>query len=188
LVSLKNVPLVSVPVFDVVTVTVQTVPTAGVIAADQTICYSGDPAAFTSTTNGTGSSTISYIWQSSTNNSTWSTIASQTGATYDVPSGLTTSTYYKRYTVSTLNLVACQSVDATTAVLVTVQSTPTAGSIGTAQTICSGGDPAAFTSGTDGTGAGTISYIWQLSTDNATWTLINGANSSKYDAPSGLKV
>ncbi|MBP6372854.1 MAG: proprotein convertase P-domain-containing protein [Flavobacterium sp.] len=98
--------------------------TAGSIGAAQTICSGGDPAAFTST-DGTGSGTITYRWESNTNLSTpsWSTIASQTAATYDVPSGLTTTTQYRRITISTLNSVACESA-ATAAVQVTVNARP----------------------------------------------------------------
>jgi hypothetical protein len=95
--------------------------------------------------DGTGAGTITYIWQSSLNNSTFSDIASATASTYDVPNGLTATTYYRRITVSTLNGVACQSV-ASNVLTVTVQSVPTAGSIAASQTICYNGDPAAFTS------------------------------------------
>ena len=169
------------------TVTVQSVPTAGSIGSDQTICNGGDPAAFTSSTDGTGDGLISYQWQSSINNSTYTNISGAVSSTYDVPSGLTVTTYYRRITVSTLNGVACQSV-ATNVITVTVQSVPTAGIIATAQTICNGGDPALFTSTTNGTGSGVISYKWQSSTDNATFTDIAGATASTYDAPSGLTV
>ena len=150
-----------------VSVNVNTV-TAGAIGTSQTICSGGDPAAFTSTTAGTGSGTITYRWESSVSPfSSWSTVAGQTNATYNVPSGLTTTTQYRRITISTLNGVACESA-ATATVQVTVQSVPNAGSIASAQTICSGGDPAAFTSATAGTGSGTITYRWESNTNPTT--------------------
>jgi hypothetical protein len=170
-------------------VTVQTVPVAGSISGDQTICNGGDPASFSSTAPGTGDGTISYRWESSVSPfSSWSTIVGATSATYDPPSGLTATTRYRRYTVSTLNSVACEST-ATSAVEVTVQGGPTAGAISGAQTICNGGDPAAFTSTTAGTGSGTISYRWESSVSPFTsWSAISGATSATYDAPAGLTV
>ena len=171
-------------------VTVQTVPTAGAIAAAQTICSSGDPVAFTSTTAGTGDGTITYRWESAiSTSSTWSTISGATGATYDAPAGLTATTRYRRITISTLNSVACES-PATASVEVTVQSVPNAGAIAAAQTICSGGDPVAFTSTTAGTGDGTITYRWETNTNLTTpsWTTISGQAGDTYDVPAGLTV
>jgi len=167
------------------TVTVQSVPTAGTISADQTICNGGDPVAFTSI-DGTGSGTITYRWESNTNLSTpsWGNIGIAT-ATYDVPSGLTATTQYRRITISTQNTVACESVP-TAIVQVTVQSVPTAGTISGDQTICSGGDPDAFTS-IDGTGSGIITYRWESNTNLSTpsWGPI-GITAATYDVPSGL--
>ena len=83
---------------------------------------------------GTGDGTISYQWQSSTTSAVagFSDIGSATSATYDAPAGLTVTTWYRRITVSTLNSLACQSA-ATTAVQVTVQTIPAAGTIAAAQ-------------------------------------------------------
>ncbi|RYE18781.1 MAG: hypothetical protein EOP51_21230, partial [Sphingobacteriales bacterium] len=73
-------------------------------------------------------------------------------------------------------------------VLVTVNSV-LPGAVTGSQTICSGGDPAAFTS-TAATGAGTITYQWQSNTTGCTgvWADIAGATSANYDAPSGLNI
>lgn len=63
---------------------------------------------------------------------------------------------------------------------------PTAGAILGNQTICTGGNPAAFTSPTAGTGTG-ISYRWESSLSPfTTWVPISAANAATYDAPSGL--
>jgi hypothetical protein len=168
-------------------VSVQSVPTAGAINNAQTICNAGDPAAFTSTTGGTGSSTITYRWESSVSPFTvWSTIGGASSATYDAPSGLTATTQYRRVTISTLNSVACES-SATSPVQITVQTAPTAGAITGAQTICNGGDPAVLGTNTDGTGAGTITYRWESSVSPfSVWSTIGGASSNTYDPPSGL--
>ena len=184
--TVGGVPCESLPTA-FITVTVQSTPASGTIAANQTICNGGDPAAFTSTTAGTGSGTISYRWENSVSPfSVWNTIAGQTGATYDVPSGLAVTTEYRRITISTLNSVACESVPAAF-VTVTVQSTPTAGAIAADQTICNGGNPAAFTSTSAGTGSGAITYRWEKSVSPfITWTTIAGQTASTYDAPTGL--
>jgi hypothetical protein len=170
-------------------VTVNLLPTSGSIAAAQTICIGGDPAAFGSTVGGTGSGSLFYRWEIAVSPfSSWSTITGASSATYDAPSGLTVTTQYRRATIATLNGVTCES-GTTAPIQVTVQSVPNAGAIATAQTICSGGDPAAITSTTAGTGDGAITYLWE-STDSpfTSWSTISGANSAAYDAPSGLTV
>jgi uncharacterized repeat protein (TIGR01451 family) len=110
-----------------------------------------------------------------------------TSATYDVPSGLSTTTYFRRVATSTLNTVACNATS--NCVTVTV-NTITAGTIGSDQTICSGGDPAAFTSTADATGTGTITYQWQSSTTDCTtgFSDIALATAATYDVPTGLST
>ncbi|PKP29514.1 MAG: hypothetical protein CVU00_15245, partial [Bacteroidetes bacterium HGW-Bacteroidetes-17] len=162
------------------TVTINVV-TPGAIAADQTICYGGDPATITSTTAGTGLGNISYRWESSISPfSTWNPIAGATGPTYDPPTGLTETTQYRRITVSDYN-GGCES-DPTTAITVTVQSAPTAGSIAADQYICFGGIPDPLTSIENGTGDGTITYRWERSVAPFTvWTTIAGITTSGYN-------
>ncbi|MFN5441938.1 MAG: beta strand repeat-containing protein, partial [Flavobacteriia bacterium] len=80
---------------------------------------------------------------------------------------------------------------ATTSATITQPAVPTAGVIAGTQTICSGGDPVAFTSTTAGTTtipSSTLSYIWQENTNLTTpsWTTIAGATSATYDVPAGL--
>ncbi len=107
------------PATDPVTITLQTEPIAGTIAADQSICAGDDPAAFTSTESGSGDGSISYIWQfRNTSNPLWTTISGATAETYDSPA-LTETTEFQRITVSTLNGVDCES-DPTPAVTVTI--------------------------------------------------------------------
>ena len=76
-------------------------PTSGgTIAGTQTICYNGDPTAFTSSALPSGQTgTLEYKWQSSTTSpgtSGFSDISGATATTYDAPSGLTQTTWYKR--------------------------------------------------------------------------------------------
>ncbi|MFG6687304.1 hypothetical protein ACGK9U_12020, partial [Mariniflexile sp. HNIBRBA6329] len=72
--------------------------------------------------------------------------------------------------------------------IINIQAVPSAGTISGVQTICDGGDPAAFTS-TVGTGSGTITYRWESATSPfSTWNTIGGATAATYDAPSGLNA
>uniref|UniRef100_UPI00054D721F beta strand repeat-containing protein n=1 Tax=Flavobacterium succinicans TaxID=29536 RepID=UPI00054D721F len=142
-------------------------PTAGAISKDEIICNSGNPAAFTSTTDGTGFGTISYRWESSVSPfSTWNTISGATLATYDAPTGLTATTQYRRITVSTLNGVDCESA-AAAFVTVTVNALPVVAAIaGGATTVCVGATTAAFTNTTAG----------------GTWTIANGTGTATINA------
>ena len=72
----------------------------GTISGNQSICSGGDPAVFASTVLPSGGSggTITYQWQSATTNTeaSFSDISGATSATYDPPTGLTSTTYYRR--------------------------------------------------------------------------------------------
>jgi gliding motility-associated-like protein len=71
---------------------------------------------------------------------------------------------------------------------VPVPGAPTPGSIGSAQTLCAGGTPAPLTStAAAGAGTGQYSYQWQISSNNTTWTDINGANAPGY-APGAVST
>src|SRR5687767_7377808 len=76
--------------------------TGGTVAADQTICSGGDPATFTETAASTGTDPLTYQWQSSTTDCTnnFTNIGGATSKTYDPPSGLSTTTYYRRVTTA----------------------------------------------------------------------------------------
>ncbi len=69
-------------------------------------------------------------------------------------------------------------------IVVTFQK-PDPGAISGNQTVCSGGNPVAFTSTTAATGSGTISYQWQSSTTSTTagFSNISGATGATYSAP-----
>jgi hypothetical protein len=157
----------------------------GTISGNQTICSGGDPALFTSSDPGSGSGALTYQWQSSTDNVDFSDIDGATSETYDPPSGLTVTTYYKRITTDETP----ESFDSNV-ITVTVQSVPASGSIvTTTQTICNGGDPAEIASSTEGTGSGTITYRWESSVSPFdVWNTIGGASSASYDPPAGLTV
>src|SRR6185503_5217667 len=126
----------------------------------QTICSGGDPAAFTQSVASTGSGALTYQWQSSTTSCAagFSDIGGATAITYDPPAGLAVTTFYRRVTTSTLNAVPCTANS--NCITVTVNSV-TGGTVAADQTICSGGDPAAFTESVAATGSGALTYQWQ---------------------------
>ncbi|HMK24792.1 MAG TPA: T9SS type A sorting domain-containing protein [Chitinophagaceae bacterium] len=171
-----------------ITVTVNDV-TGGTVGSDQTVCSSGDPAAFTQSVASTGSGALTYQWQNSITGcgGSFSNIAGATAATYDPPAGLLVTTNYRRATTSTLNAIPCTANS--NCITVTVNSV-SGGTVATDQTICSGGDPAAFTQSVASTGSGALTYQWQSSTTScaAGFSNIGGATATTYDPPAGLLV
>ncbi len=167
---------------NVVAVTINNI-TAGVIAADQTVCEGADPTAFTETTATVTNGTITYQWQSSTIAATgpFTDITGATNAIYD-SSTLTQDTWFQRIDISTLNGVIC---NATTNVIAITVNNLTAGVIAAEQTVCEGADPDAFTETTATVAGGTVTYQWQSSVTAATgpFTNIIGATSAIYDSP-----
>ena len=152
--------------------------TAPTISASQNICTSNDPAILIISSSATGTELI-YQWQSSIASSStgFNNITNQTGLSYDPPV-LTGNTWYRLIVTSTLNGLTCPANSNT--ILISVYNL-SPGSIGNNQTICTGGDPTAFTS-SPGSSVGTIlTYQWQSSLDNISWGNILNATSATYD-------
>ncbi|WP_233635806.1 T9SS type B sorting domain-containing protein [Hymenobacter setariae] len=162
------------PVYSpVVTLTVLPALTAGTIGTDQTVCAGATPAPLTSTAGpGGGTGTFAYQWESSSDNANWTAISGANNPDY-APGPLTATTYFRRR-ASSGNCGAAYSP----AVAITVLPALVAGTIAADQTICAGATPAPLTStlGASG-GTGTVTYQWESSADNATWTAIAGATS-----------
>jgi len=112
----------------------------------------------------------------------YSNITGGTSETY-AASALIADTWYRRQVTSTIAGNACSLLS--NAVKVTVNNL-TPGVIGSAQTICDGDVPAAFTS-TAASGDGAITYQWESSADNVTFTSIGGATTVNY-APGALNA
>lgn len=161
-----------------IAITVQAVVTGGVIAANQTICSGGDPAAFTTPTAATGSGSLTYEWKRSTDGYV---ATASTATNYNIPSGLTATTTYRRIVTSTVGSVGCTAVS--NDVVVTINDV-TGGSITAPQTICSGGDPLALNESALSSGSGTLTYAWKSSADSYAATL--SSNQTSYDPPAGL--
>ena len=177
------------------TVTVRPQFTTGAIAATgQTICYSGDPGVIGNVTAASGGDgSISYQWQSGTTDAlgNFSDIGSATGTTYDPPSGLTVTTWYRRMAKDGTCNTTFTAATGTWQVIVRPQFT-TGAILTTGETICYGGDLAIIGNSTVASGGdAVISYKWQKSstvTDNAEYSDISGATDSYYDPPSGLTI
>ena len=173
----------------------------GTIGNDQVFCYGGLPALLISGNNGTGTGTLSYQWQESTTEpppGNWTNIIGATSLTYQPPS-LTQTTWFRRVITATYNGVACSA--ATPDIEITM-SPVNPGIIASNQSVCSGGNPAPFTSTSDPTNryrrlnpkSARDSVIWQSSADGgANWTtLISGQVTVApsplfvYDPPAGI--
>jgi hypothetical protein len=153
--------------------------TAGVIAGNRTVCSGGDPVGFTETVAATGTN-LSYQWQSSTDNVNWSNITGATNINYDETGPVDQNTFYRRVATGTINGVSCSAISNSITVFV---NEVTASVIAGNQTVCSTDDPAAFSVSTIATGTGTITYQWQNSIDNTTWSNILGGTSATYNPP-----
>ena len=160
----------------VVTLTVLPTLAAGSVAADQTVCAGTAPAPLTSTAPATGGTgTFAYQWESSLDNVTWALISGATGPTL-TPGPLTATTYFRRQVSSG----GCTTAPSNT-VTITVVPALLAGTIGTDQALCAGATASPLTSTTPATGGtGAITYQWEASPDNVTWTAIAGANGPTY--------
>ncbi|RZL50211.1 MAG: hypothetical protein EOP00_05365, partial [Pedobacter sp.] len=160
------------------TITTQPLPTAGSIAASQTICNGATPSAFTSVagTSSTGG-TITYRWELSTDNLNWTTIASQTGPTY-APGALTATSYFRRITIATQNGIACQSVPSNT-ITITVNALPTASIAGTTTVCRNATAPNVTFTGANGTAPYTFTYKINGGSDQTVVSVGNVASVSQ---------
>ena len=118
------------------TITINSI-SAGSIGTSQTLCSGGDPVAFTSVAGvGITGAVISYQWQSSIDNNSYNNISGAIGLTYDTPSGLTTTTYYRRVITATINSFSCSANSNT--VVVTITSIPAVPNVSGITPICEG--------------------------------------------------
>ena len=162
--------------------------TPATIGTNQILCNGGDPDPFTVTVPAGGNGVITYQWQSSTTGCAgpWTDIPLATAPDYDVPAGITQTTFYRQVVTSTLNGFGCQTVS--NCITVTVQTAIAPGTIGVDQTLCNGGDPAAITGDAGSGGSGTIIYRWESYTGSGPWTIIPSATGISYDPAGSMTV
>ena len=129
--------------------------------------------AATAPTGGNGAFT--YQWQNSTDNITWTNISGGTSLTYATPN-LTATRYYRL--ISTSNGVSVTSA----VITITVYPQLTSALSWSGTYINYNTAPGQITNTRSG-GNGTYTYLWQQSSDNATWTDISGATNQNYSPP-----
>ncbi|TDN38315.1 T9SS type B sorting domain-containing protein [Hymenobacter sp. UV11] len=166
-------------------------PQPGSIASPQTLCAGTAPAALTSTVAATSDANlpITYQWESSADNATFSPVAGATGASYQPGTSLPAGVTYFRRRVQLLlpsgSGPYCTPTF-TASVAITVLPALVTGSIAADQTVCAGSAPAPLTSTAPATGGtGTFAYQWEASPNNTVWVTINGATAETY-APGPL--
>jgi|GEM_PF-3494458 len=137
-----------------------------------TICTGGTHALSV-----TASGTVTYQWQSSANNSTFTNISGATSASYTTPA-LTTTTYYR--VLVTKSGCAVPSNSAT----VTVVADPSITTQPASATVCSGLTHTLSVVAAGGTPS--LTYQWQMSLDNIIFTNVLGATSASYTTPALL--
>ncbi len=81
---------------------INAVVTGGTIAGNQTICWGTAPSAFTETLTATGNN-LTYQWQNSSNGTIFSVNGLPKTQMYNVPTGLISTTYYRRIAISVNN-------------------------------------------------------------------------------------
>ena len=124
----------------------------GTIGNDQSICYNTSPATLTQATapsGGTG--TYTFQWQISANNSTWVDLSGATSSSYS-PGNLTVTRYYRR----NVNSGTCGTASSPSLTIIVFPNL-TAGTVGSAQTICYNTAPASSRSA-----YGSLRRFWNL--------------------------
>ena len=148
-------------------------------------CYGNTPPTLVSSPTGSGPDdpssvapgTLTYQWQDSPNNGTWTDIGGATNLVYNPPALISTR-YYRRKVTSTLfdpTSSTTSTCDAfTTSIKFEILPELNNGSVLTDQTICTGETPNALTLNGASPISATTSYQWQRSDDNISWINIAG--------------
>lgn len=153
-----------------------------------------------------GNGTLSYQWQQSTNNSSWSNVSSATGRTYTPSIAATGVRYYRcqvtdtvgspalypsatlypgttlypmgegEYSTNTVNSAAA-TITVVGAVAPTITVQPSSA------TYNNGATAAALSVTAAAPANGSLTYQWQQSTNNSSWSNISGATARTYTPP-----
>ena len=160
----------------------------GSIGNNQTICTGGDPTEFTSSPGSSVGTILTYQWQSSLNNIFWGNILNATSETYD-PGVLSTTTYFRRVVIDTLNGTAiCQ--DYSNTLSISVVPVPIINTQSLNQSLCIEGIPTPI-SVAPSLGIGTnYTYQWYSSSLNSTTggTLITISGTDQSYSPPSFNI
>ena len=148
----------------------------------QPICNGTSPGTILGSTPTGGNGTYTYSWEISTTSaaSGFTTLASATLKDYTAPN-LTQTTWYRR----TVTSGGCSSASV---IQIPVYPAIANNTISSAQTICSGSTPAAFTGTLPTGGTGTYTYLWESSITGAStgFGTATGTSNSQNYSPSAL--
>ena len=158
---------------------------------NQSIC-SGETPLILEVIGGASGMAITYQWQVSSDGVSFTNITTATSRDYQPPA-LLESQYYRRQTIGPGGLSSdCSALSSVTFIRVR-DIDPGALDPNLNQTYCYGAiPPTLISSMTTGgiqmdasdDGAGTITYQWEMSVDNASWTSITSATNNFYNPPS----
>jgi hypothetical protein len=156
-------------------------PTITIKDGNKTVCIGGSVVLTAETTGTLGTCTIQ--WQSSdAENGTYTNINGANGTTYTAPTGTAGTTWY-RATYINCTETGCNAEPSNKQSVIVVAD-PTITIKDGNKTVCVGGS-VVLTAETTGT-LGTCTIQWQSATsENGSYTNINGANSTTYTAPTG---
>lgn len=124
---------------------------------------------------------ITYQWQSSSNNSTWTNISGATATSYTTPTTTVGTVYYRCVATATKDGVSKSTNSNSASVAVSATPTPSITTQPSNKSVSIGGT--ASLSVAASVASGTLSYQWYSSANNSTWSAITGATSSTYNAP-----
>lgn len=129
----------------------------------------------------TSQGTITYQWQSSSNNSDWSNISGATSASYTTPTSTVGTVYYRCVATATKDGVSKSTNSNSASVVVSATPTPSISTQPTSKSVNVAGTASLSVAATSA--SGTLSYQWYSSTDNSTFNAISDATSTSYSAP-----
>jgi hypothetical protein len=169
----------SVPFSNIVTVIVYQSATVSISTPNPEVCVGGS-SILTATITG-GSAGLSMQWQSSPDNSVWSNIPGANSTSYNAPTSVAGTTYYRM--MITDNFPNC--ADPLSNVLtILVQPDATVSLAPLTNEICLGGT--ALLTATITGGSSNLTIQWQSNTNGGGWQIVPGATSSTYLAPGAV--
>lgn len=142
--------------------------------------YRGGAASLSVVAN-TTQGTITYQWQNSSNNSSFSNISGATSASYSAPTSTVGTLYYRCVATSTKDGVSAATYSNSCSVAVSATPTPTITTQPSSKNVNINGTATLTVAAT--VASGSLSYQWYSSTNNSSFTAISGATSTSYSAP-----
>jgi hypothetical protein len=166
---------------ETVPITVEGPLSSNTITGDQDVCSGAQPLMLVGSMPGGGNGTYLYLWEESTDGTTWLPAAGPNSLINYAPPALSDTIYYRRrvmWNSCTGNFSLLSNT-----VTVRVQPSITGDAVSSDQTICSGSIPVALTGAQPAGGDGNFTYLWMESPDGNTWNPAAGVNNMSSYAP-----